>query len=64
MIVRQGNTAYFQGEFDGGRPDGVVRVEQAGAEPRLRQFRNGSDVGRGDASRWQPLSFASTEIRP
>ena len=64
MILRRDDAAFFEGEFAGGRPDGVVRVERPGIEPRLRRFRDGDDVGRGDAERWAPLSFVAVEGSP
>lgn len=64
MILRQGSPAFFEGEFGDGRPDGVVRVERPGLEPRLRRYRNGDDVGRGDAEGFLPLSFVAVEGNP
>lgn len=64
MILRRGEAEFYEGEFGLGRPDGVVRVERPGAEPRLRRYREGDDIGRGDANRWAPLSFASAGSPP
>lgn len=60
MILRPhgtGGLRYFEGGFDHGRPDGVVRVETAGESPRLRHFRQGRDSGRGDAAAYNAFSF-------
>ena len=57
MIVRESGATYFDGQFEKGRPDGIVRVEQAGSPPRTRRFKAGSDTGRGDDSQWQALSW-------
>ena len=59
MIVRREAPEFFEGAFGQGRPDGVVRVERPGAEPRLRRYRAGQDIGRGEPERWTPLSFAA-----
>jgi hypothetical protein len=53
---------YFEGEFRNGVPDGVLRVEQAGEPPRLRQFRDGQDVGRGDPERFAEVAFTALPI--
>lgn len=55
----QAGPTYFEGEFAGGVPDGVVRVEAPGSAPRLRRFEAGEDVGRGDPDELQTLTFAS-----
>jgi len=64
MIVRRSDPMLLEGEFRRGLPDGVVLVERAGQEPRLRQFRDGQDVGRGDAANWTPLNFAAALANP
>jgi len=63
MIVRhagQSPVTYFEGSFSAGLPDGAVRVETAAEGSRLREYRNGRDVGRGDPRDLQRLSFAPT----
>jgi hypothetical protein len=51
---------YFEGGFKKGLPDGVVRVEQPGQSPKLRQYKTGIDVGKGSASKLKTLNFASS----
>jgi hypothetical protein len=53
---------YYEGSFKNGLPDGVVRVEKAGQQARLRQFNKGVDVGKGSASKLQSLEFVSTHV--
>ena len=60
MIVRKSNeigAVYHEGSFRGGLPDGVVRVEVPGGKPRVREFRAGLDVGRGDENQLKLLEF-------
>ena len=60
MIVRYAGREggyYFEGQFRGGVPEGVVRVEEPGGKPRYREFLGGRDVGSGDASGWSKLVF-------
>ena len=64
MIVRRSEPVLLEGAFRRGLPDGVVLVERAGQEPRLRQFREGQDVGRGDSANWSPLNFAAALANP
>lgn len=62
MIIQynsQLGAIYYEGEFKNGRPDGVVRVETAGQAPRLRQYKNGNDIGRGNINALKSLRFAS-----
>jgi hypothetical protein len=61
IIQRNGQigATYYEGGFKDGLPDGVVRVEKAGEAPKLRQFKTGTDIGKGNANRLQSLSFAS-----
>jgi hypothetical protein len=61
IIQRAGElgATYFEGGFKNGLPDGVVRVEKAGDEPRLRQYRGGTDIGKGNADKFQVLDFTS-----
>lgn len=62
MIVQRRNqlgATYYEGEFQHGLPDGVVRVETAGQPPRLRRYKNGNDIGKGDLSALKSLQFAS-----
>ena len=65
MIIQryqQIGATYYEGGFKDGLPDGVVRVEKAGETPKLRQFRAGVDIGKGNASGLQSLDFASSSI--
>lgn len=60
MIVRKSNkigAVYHEGTFREGLPDGIVLVEEPGKKPRVREFRAGSDVGKGDESKLQTLVF-------
>ena len=61
IIQRKGQlgATYFEGGFRSGLPDGVVRVENAGELPKLREYRAGADVGKGNASKLNSLKFAS-----
>jgi hypothetical protein len=61
IIQRSGQigSTYFEGEFKNGLPDGVVRVETAGQQPRLRHYKDGADIGKGSASLLKSLSFAA-----
>lgn len=61
IIQRSGQVGatYYEGDFKNGLPDGVVRVEKPGEQPKLRQFKAGTDIGKGDADRLQSLRFAS-----
>jgi hypothetical protein len=65
MIVHRPGAAapvYFEGGFARGLPDGMVQVEQAGTSPRLREYRSGQDVGRGDPRQWPRLSLAPSAV--
>ena len=68
IIQRNGQigATYYEGGFKNGLPDGVVRVESAGQPPRLRQYKAGSDVGKGNAASLTSLNFASNSsaVRP
>jgi hypothetical protein len=68
IIQRSGQigATYFEGGFKNGLPDGVVRVEKAGEQPKFRQFEAGTDVGKGNAASLQRLKFAthSAAARP
>ncbi len=60
MIVWKSNqigAVYHEGTFREGLPDGVVRVEKPGGKPRVREFRAGLDVGKGDENQLQLLVF-------
>ncbi len=60
MIFRSPNeigAIYYEGDFREGLPDGVVRVEEPGRKPRVREFRAGSDRGSAEESRLQRLRF-------
>ncbi len=65
MIIQRNNqigAVYYEGGFKNGLPDGVVLVEKAGELPKLRQYKAGADVGKGNAARLQSLKFASNSI--
>ena len=60
MIVNragQVGAVYLEGGFADGRPDGVLRVDEAGARPRLREFRAGREVGGAALGDWRRLEF-------
>ena len=60
MIARYANRTgafYFEGGFDAGVPNGVVRVEEPGRKPRTREFRAGKDVGSASESQLDRLTF-------
>jgi hypothetical protein len=60
MIVRAVNkigVTYYEGNFSNGLPDGTVKIEGPGRKSRVREFRTGLDVGKGNASEWQSLEF-------
>jgi len=48
---------YFEGGFRRGLPDGVVKVEEPGRKPRVRQFDSGKDRGAANAEDLQPARF-------
>jgi hypothetical protein len=51
MIVRPAGDAgarYYEGSFARGLPNGAVRVEEPGREPRVRVYRDGRDRGSAD----------------
>ena len=64
IIQRNGQlgATYYEGSFREGLPDGVVRVENAGQQPRLRQYQAGTDVGRGSENSLQNLDFAFNAV--
>jgi hypothetical protein len=60
MIVRsQGEIGaiYYEGNFAGGLPDGTVLVEVPGGKPRVREFRQGKDVGKSSAEELRRVRF-------
>ena len=66
IIQRNGQlgATYYEGEFKKGLPDGVVRVERPGELPGLRQYRAGTDIGKGNPASLKSLSFASLATLP
>ena len=62
IMQRKGQlgATYYEGSFSKGLPDGVVRVEKPGKLPKLRQYKAGTDVGKGSAAKLQSLNFAPT----
>jgi len=61
IIQRKGElgATYYEGGFKNGLPDGVVRVERIGDVPKLRQYKAGVDIGKGNAEQLQSLNFTS-----
>jgi hypothetical protein len=60
MIVSRADQAgavYFEGGFKDGQPHGVLRVDEPGARPRLREFRAGREVGGASSREWRRLEF-------
>ena len=60
MIVRAASrigATYYEGNFSSGLPDGTVKVEEPGRKSRVREFRAGLDVGKGNTSELQALVF-------
>lgn len=60
MIVRAANkigVTYYEGSFSNGLPDGTVKIEEPGRKSRVREFRAGLDVGKGNESELQSLAF-------
>ncbi len=47
----------YEGEFDKGLADGMIRVSEAGKAPRIRQFSQGVETGRADSRQWQAISY-------
>jgi len=48
---------YFEGQFRGGVPDGVVKVEEPGRKSRVRTYRAGRDDGPASADDLQRVPF-------
>jgi hypothetical protein len=60
MIVRapgEAGATFFEGGFSQGLPDGVVRIEEPGRKPRVRQFQAGKDRGAAGVEDLQPTRF-------
>jgi hypothetical protein len=60
MIVRVANrigVIYYEGNFKNGLPDGTVKIEEPGRKSRVREFRAGLDVGKGNTGELQSLVF-------
>jgi hypothetical protein len=55
--TRETGSFYFEGSFEKGLPDGMLRVEEPGQRPRFREFRAGKDVGSGVAGQVETLVF-------
>jgi hypothetical protein len=53
----QTGSVYYEGNFSGGQPDGVVLVEEAGRKPRVRTFSAGVDKGSADVGQLQRVAF-------
>lgn len=47
----------LEGEFRHGRPDGVVRVSEAGKAPAIRVFSQGVDSGRSGNQPWRAIAY-------
>ena len=60
MMVRTANkigVIYYEGSFRNGLPDGTVNLEEPGRKSRVREFRAGLDVGKGNANELKSLVF-------
>ena len=55
--VEEAGVVYYEGDFREGLPDGVVRIEEPGRKPRVREFHAGSDQGAAEEDRLQRLQF-------
>jgi len=55
--AREEGAVYYEGSFDKGVPDGVVRLEEPGKKPSVRQFHAGHDRGSADPEQWHKLVF-------
>jgi len=47
----------YEGGFNKGLADGLVRVSEAGSAPRIREFRQGLESGRAGSDQWQALAY-------
>lgn len=47
----------LEGEFRSGKPDGPVRVTEAGKVPRIRSFNRGVESGGADERQWQAINY-------
>jgi hypothetical protein len=47
----------YEGEFSKGRADGMMRVSEAGKQPRIRQYSQGVESGRAENIQWQPIAY-------
>jgi len=60
MIIRSERSIgaiYYEGQFQQGLPDGVVKLEQPGRKAEIRRFSKGKDAGAADPEQYSPLSF-------
>jgi hypothetical protein len=60
MIVQlagQSSPIYYEGEFNMGLPDGVVKIEQSGERASLRKYKAGVEVGKAAENQWKKLEF-------
>jgi hypothetical protein len=48
---------YYEGQFEQGLAQGIVRLEQPGRKTETRKFSRGKDVGAADEQQLSPLSF-------
>lgn len=48
---------YLEGEFQDGRPHGLLRVDTAGQTTAYRRYEEGVDRGRGDPDDWRAFPF-------
>ena len=55
--LEEAGVVYYEGDFREGLPDGVVRIEEPGRKPRVREFHAGSDQGAAEEDRLQRLQF-------
>jgi hypothetical protein len=60
MIVRSNESIgaiYYEGRFQQGLPDGIVKLEQPGRKAEIRKFSKGKDAGAADPEQFTPVSF-------
>jgi hypothetical protein len=59
ILPAGGNIApqLLEGEFRSGKPDGIVRVTEAGKVPRIRRFSQGVESGGADEREWKAIRY-------
>ncbi len=47
----------YEGEFNKGVANGMVRVSEPGKAPRIKRFNQGVESGRADSNQWRPIAY-------